>query len=171
MTAPDLAELVRELPRALGPYVRVARRAVRAGMQAAPVADAAVEVLRVVEAQPGVSVGRVAERLGVAPNTVSTHRQASSARRGWSSGGATTATAGRPRCTSRRTRTSGWPRGAGCATRCSPRRCCACPQPEREDLREALPAVRHLLEVLEQLGQERAAAVSSGTRTAAALEP
>ena len=162
MTAPDLAELVRDLPRALGPYVRVARRAVRAGMQAPPVPDASVEVLRVVEAQPGVSVGRVAERLGVAANTVSTivkelgeaglveRRRDDRDRRA----------ASLHLTASAHERLAAWGR---LRDEVLTEALLRLPATEREDLRRALPAVRHLLEVLEQLGQERAAAMSSRT--------
>ncbi len=166
MTAPDPAELVRDLPRALGPYLRVSRRAVRAGMQAAPVADASVEVLRVVEAQPGVSVGRVAERLGVAANTVSTlvrelaeaglveRRRDDRDRRA----------ASLHLTASAHERLAVWARLRDEVLATALARL---PEPERADLARALPAVRHLLEVLEQVGQERAASMSSSTRSAA----
>ncbi|SCL28567.1 DNA-binding transcriptional regulator, MarR family [Micromonospora nigra] len=57
---------------ALGDLHRVLRRAAtqRAGRVALP--DAQVEVLLLVQRQPGIGVREAAERLGTAPNTVST---------------------------------------------------------------------------------------------------
>ncbi|MER5337639.1 MarR family transcriptional regulator [Micromonospora sp. NPDC002717] len=65
-------ETVDLLSGALGDLHRVLRRAAsqRAGRVALP--DAQVEVLRLVQRQPGVGVREAAERLGTAPNTVST---------------------------------------------------------------------------------------------------
>ncbi|MEU4639272.1 MarR family transcriptional regulator [Micromonospora sp. NPDC023814] len=65
-------ETVDQLSGALGDLHRVLRRAAsqRAGRVALP--DAQVEVLRLVQRQPGVGVREAAERLGTAPNTVST---------------------------------------------------------------------------------------------------
>ncbi|MFG3713257.1 MarR family winged helix-turn-helix transcriptional regulator [Micromonospora sp. NPDC047730] len=65
-------ETVDQLSGALGDLHRVLRRAAsqRAGSVALP--DAQVEVLRLVQRQPGVGVREAAERLGTAPNTVST---------------------------------------------------------------------------------------------------
>ena len=71
---PDKGELValaRELP-VLATLARVARRAVRRSSQLPALPDAQVEVLRVVEASPGIGTGRVAEQLQLVPNTVST---------------------------------------------------------------------------------------------------
>jgi DNA-binding MarR family transcriptional regulator len=65
-------ETVDQLSAALGDLHRVLRRAAsqRAGRVALP--DAQVEVLRLVQRQPGIGVREAAERLGTAPNTVST---------------------------------------------------------------------------------------------------
>ncbi|MFG3697069.1 MarR family winged helix-turn-helix transcriptional regulator [Micromonospora sp. NPDC047620] len=65
-------ETVDQLSGALGDLHRVLRRAAsqRAGRVALP--DGQVEVLRLVQRQPGVGVREAAERLGTAPNTVST---------------------------------------------------------------------------------------------------
>ncbi len=68
----ELVALARELP-VLAALTRVARRVVRrAGVGLPTLPDAQVEVLRVVEATPGVGTGRVAEQLQLVPNTVST---------------------------------------------------------------------------------------------------
>ncbi|MEV5764841.1 MarR family winged helix-turn-helix transcriptional regulator [Micromonospora sp. NPDC052213] len=69
---PVTDETVDQLSGALGDLHRVLRRAAsqRAGRVALP--DAQVEVLRLVQRQPGVGVREAAERLGTAPNTVST---------------------------------------------------------------------------------------------------
>lgn len=69
--AGDVAALARALPQVLGPFSRVARRAVRRGFPR-PLPDAQVSVLRTVEAAPGIGTAAVADRLQVAPNTVST---------------------------------------------------------------------------------------------------
>ncbi|MER7331190.1 MULTISPECIES: MarR family transcriptional regulator [unclassified Micromonospora] len=65
-------ETVDQLGGALGDLHRVLRRAAiqRAGRVTLP--DAQVEVLRLVQRQPGVGVREAAERLGTAANTVST---------------------------------------------------------------------------------------------------
>lgn len=65
-------EMVDRLGGAVGELHRALRRRAvqRAGRVALP--DAQVEVLRLVQRQPGVSVREAAERLGTAPNTVST---------------------------------------------------------------------------------------------------
>ncbi|MFF0722768.1 MULTISPECIES: MarR family winged helix-turn-helix transcriptional regulator [unclassified Micromonospora] len=65
-------ETLGQLSGALGDLQRVLRRtaAQRTGRVALP--DAQVEVLRLVQRQPGVSVREAAQRLGTAPNTVST---------------------------------------------------------------------------------------------------
>ncbi|MBL6275201.1 MarR family transcriptional regulator [Micromonospora fiedleri] len=65
-------ETLAELGAALGDLHRVLRRTAsqRTGRVALP--DAQVEVLRLVQRQPGISVREAAERLGTAPNTVST---------------------------------------------------------------------------------------------------
>ncbi|WP_433390402.1 MarR family winged helix-turn-helix transcriptional regulator [Micromonospora sp. KLBMP9576] len=65
-------ETVEQLSGALGDLHRVLRRAAsqRAARTALP--DAQVEVLRLVRRWPGIGVREAAERLGTAPNTVST---------------------------------------------------------------------------------------------------
>ncbi|MFG1775989.1 MarR family winged helix-turn-helix transcriptional regulator [Micromonospora sp. NPDC049048] len=65
-------ETVDQLGGALGDLHRMLRRAAmqRVGRVALP--DAQVEVLRLVERWPGIGVREAAERLGTAPNTVST---------------------------------------------------------------------------------------------------
>ncbi|RIV36025.1 MarR family winged helix-turn-helix transcriptional regulator [Micromonospora radicis] len=65
-------ETLGELSTALGDLHRVLRRRAsqRSGRVALP--DAQVEVLRLVQRQPGISVREAAERLGTAANTVST---------------------------------------------------------------------------------------------------
>ena len=65
-------ETLGELGAALGDLHRVLRRTAsqRTGRRALP--DAQVEVLRLVQRQPGISVREAAERLGTAANTVST---------------------------------------------------------------------------------------------------
>lgn len=72
MADDELLELARALPQALGPFQRVMRRAVRRDFPLPPLGDAQVAVLRTVEASPGLGTAAVAERLQVAPNTVST---------------------------------------------------------------------------------------------------
>ncbi|MFE9644430.1 MarR family winged helix-turn-helix transcriptional regulator [Streptomyces sp. NPDC006365] len=71
---PERAEvlgLVRQLP-LLGAVSRVARRAVRRQVTEERLPDAQIEVLRTVEANPGIGTRAVAERLQLVPNTVST---------------------------------------------------------------------------------------------------
>ena len=71
---PERAEvlgLVRQLP-LLGAVSRAARRAVRRQIPGERIPDAQIEVLRTVEAQPGIGTRLVAERLQLVPNTVST---------------------------------------------------------------------------------------------------
>lgn len=68
----DVEDLARALPQALGPFTRVLRRSVRRGFPRPPLGDPQVAVLRTVEASPGLGTAAVAERLQVAPNTVST---------------------------------------------------------------------------------------------------
>ncbi|MFI7026090.1 MarR family winged helix-turn-helix transcriptional regulator [Micromonospora sp. NPDC049900] len=65
-------ETLGQLSDALGDLHRVLRRTVtqRTGRAALP--DTQVEVLRLVQRQPGISVREAAQRLGIAPNTVST---------------------------------------------------------------------------------------------------
>ncbi|MGK5520364.1 MarR family winged helix-turn-helix transcriptional regulator [Micromonospora sp. URMC 107] len=65
-------ETVDQLGGALGDLHRVLRRAAtqRAARTALP--DAQVEVLRLVQRWPGIGVREAAERLGTAPNTIST---------------------------------------------------------------------------------------------------
>jgi DNA-binding MarR family transcriptional regulator len=74
VTGPERAEvlsLARQL-RLFGAVSRVARRAVRRHASMARLPDAQVEVLRTVEAHPGIGTGAVAERVQMVPNTVST---------------------------------------------------------------------------------------------------
>lgn len=68
----DIEELVRQVPRALNPFARLIRRAVRADPPLPLVPYAQVEVLRVLEDTPDLSVRGVADVLQLAPNTVST---------------------------------------------------------------------------------------------------
>ncbi|WP_224404037.1 MarR family winged helix-turn-helix transcriptional regulator [Pseudonocardia sp. ICBG1034] len=65
-------ELVRQVPRVLNPFARLIRRAVRADPPLPLVPYAQVEVLRVLEDSPDLSVRAVADVLQLAPNTVST---------------------------------------------------------------------------------------------------
>ena len=65
------AELARALP-VLGSVGRVVRRAVRRRFPLRPLTDPQVAVLRTVEGSPGIASGAVAERLQLAPSTVST---------------------------------------------------------------------------------------------------
>ena len=65
-------ELVRQIPRVLNPFARLIRRAVRADPPLPLVPYAQVEVLRVLEDTPDLSVRGVADVLQLAPNTVST---------------------------------------------------------------------------------------------------
>ncbi|MEV1289906.1 MarR family winged helix-turn-helix transcriptional regulator [Micromonospora sp. NPDC049679] len=67
----DMVDLARELP-LFGAVARVARRAVRRHAALPPLPEAQVQVLRAVEANPGIGTGAVAERLQLVPNTVST---------------------------------------------------------------------------------------------------
>jgi DNA-binding MarR family transcriptional regulator len=67
----EVLGLVRQLP-LLGAVSRVARRAVRRQAPGERLPDAQVEVLRAVEAHPGIGTRAVAERLQLVPNTVST---------------------------------------------------------------------------------------------------
>lgn len=60
------------LPEVLGPFQRALRRSVQATFPLALIPDAQADLLRTVEAHPGVSVGEAATALGVAANTVST---------------------------------------------------------------------------------------------------
>ncbi|MFI6578865.1 MarR family winged helix-turn-helix transcriptional regulator [Nocardiopsis sp. NPDC050513] len=76
MTGPDregaeVLRLARQLP-LLGAVSRVARRAVRRHAALERLPDAQVEVLRTVEAHPGIGTRGVADRLQLVPNTVST---------------------------------------------------------------------------------------------------
>nr|MDT0656448.1 MarR family transcriptional regulator [Micromonospora sp. DSM 115978] len=61
-----------ELSGALGDLHRVLRRTVSGRLGRPPLPDAQVEVLRLVEREPGISVKETAEKLRTAPNTVST---------------------------------------------------------------------------------------------------
>lgn len=67
---PD-ADLATALP-VLGSVGRVVRRAVRRRFPLRPLTDPQVAVLRTVEGSPGIASGAVAERLQLAPSTVST---------------------------------------------------------------------------------------------------
>jgi DNA-binding MarR family transcriptional regulator len=67
----EVVGLARQLP-LLGAVSRVARRAVRRQASAERLPDAQIEVLRTVEAHPGIGPRAVAERLQLVPNTVST---------------------------------------------------------------------------------------------------
>ncbi|MEV7068120.1 MarR family winged helix-turn-helix transcriptional regulator [Streptomyces collinus] len=67
----EVLGLVRQLP-LLGAVSRVARRAVRRQVAQERLPDAQIEVLRTVEAHPGIGTRGVAERLQLVPNTVST---------------------------------------------------------------------------------------------------
>jgi DNA-binding MarR family transcriptional regulator len=71
LESPDDAELARALP-VLGAVGRVLRRAVRRRFPLRPLSDPQVAVLRTVESSPGIAPGAVAERLQLAPSTVST---------------------------------------------------------------------------------------------------
>ncbi|WP_214371299.1 MarR family winged helix-turn-helix transcriptional regulator [Pseudonocardia sp. H11422] len=64
--------LVSALPGALGPFFRLIRAAVRADLPAPGLPPADVDLLRVVERHPGITVAGAADVLRVAPNTVST---------------------------------------------------------------------------------------------------
>ncbi|MDT0566334.1 MarR family winged helix-turn-helix transcriptional regulator [Streptomyces sp. DSM 3412] len=67
----EVLGLVRQLP-LLGAVSRVARRAVRRQVSQERLPDAQIEVLRTVEAHPGIGTRAVAEWLQLVPNTVST---------------------------------------------------------------------------------------------------
>ena len=162
MTEDAVAELVRDLPRTLGPFLRVSRRAVRTGLPAATVRDAAVEVLRVIEGEPGLSVGRVAELIGVAANTVSTlvgelvesglverHRDPRDRR-----------AASLHLTEEARERLESWSRRRDEVLTAALGRL---GEQECDALREALPALRSLMVALDEGTQERVAAMSSGT--------
>jgi DNA-binding MarR family transcriptional regulator len=71
--APSLEEtLAADLAAAWGGARRRLRRGARAVVGGEPLTGAQVELLRLVEAQPGIGVGEAAGALHVAPNTVST---------------------------------------------------------------------------------------------------
>ena len=61
-----------ELSTLLGRLHRTLRRAARSDLPDEPLPAAQIEVLRVVQSQPGIGVKAVATELGTAPNTVST---------------------------------------------------------------------------------------------------
>jgi DNA-binding MarR family transcriptional regulator len=67
---PDDAALVHGLP-VLGSVGRVLRRAVRRRFPLRPLTEPQVAVLRTVEGSPGIASGAVADRLQLAPSTVS----------------------------------------------------------------------------------------------------
>ncbi|WP_229402529.1 MarR family winged helix-turn-helix transcriptional regulator [Micromonospora okii] len=68
---PEMVLLARETI-LFGALARTARRAVRRQVAAAGLPQAQVEVLRAVQAQPGIGTRAVAQRLQLVPNTVST---------------------------------------------------------------------------------------------------
>ncbi|GAA4696210.1 hypothetical protein GCM10023215_37750 [Pseudonocardia yuanmonensis] len=68
----DTAALAAAVPGALGPFFRLIRGAVRVDLPTPGLPTAEVDLLRVVERDPGITVAAAAERLRVAPNTVST---------------------------------------------------------------------------------------------------
>lgn len=71
--APSLEEtLAADLSAAWGGARRRLRRGARAVVGGEPLRGAQVELLRLVEAQPGIGVGEAAGALHLAPNTVST---------------------------------------------------------------------------------------------------
>jgi DNA-binding MarR family transcriptional regulator len=71
--APSLEEtLAAELTAAWGGVRRRLRRGARAVVGGEPLRGAQIELLRVVETQPGIGVGEAASALHLAPNTVST---------------------------------------------------------------------------------------------------
>jgi DNA-binding MarR family transcriptional regulator len=71
-TGNDLDNLARELLRSWAQVIRVLRRRVRSAMAEPALPRAQVELLRAVEAEPGIRVGDAARSLRLAPNTVST---------------------------------------------------------------------------------------------------
>jgi DNA-binding MarR family transcriptional regulator len=71
-TASHEAGAAAELLAAIGAVRRTARRAVRQRWHAEPLPMAQAELLRLVAAQPGISVAEAAAELRLAPNTVST---------------------------------------------------------------------------------------------------
>jgi DNA-binding MarR family transcriptional regulator len=66
------AALAAAVPGALGPFFRLIRGAVGVDLPTPGLPPAEVDLLRVVERRPGITVAAAAERLRVAPNTVST---------------------------------------------------------------------------------------------------
>ncbi|MEV4756789.1 MarR family transcriptional regulator [Micromonospora sp. NPDC049559] len=68
----EIAAAAAVLAGALGDLHRVLRRSASRRAGRVPLPDAQVELLRLVERRPGVSVKEAAERLGTAANTVST---------------------------------------------------------------------------------------------------
>ncbi|MFC5951421.1 MarR family winged helix-turn-helix transcriptional regulator [Pseudonocardia lutea] len=70
--ADDPAALAAAVPGALGPFFRLIRAAVRVDLPTPGLPTAEVDLLRVVERHPGITVAAAAERLRLAPNTVST---------------------------------------------------------------------------------------------------
>jgi DNA-binding MarR family transcriptional regulator len=70
--APDRTEAAAELLAAISALRRTARRAVRQQWLAEPLPMAQSELLRLVAAQPGITVAEAAGELRLAPNTVST---------------------------------------------------------------------------------------------------
>src|SRR5689334_7746326 len=71
--APSLEEaLAADLGAAWGGVRRRLRRGARAAVGGEPLTGAQVELLRLVESQPGIGVGEAAGTLHLAPNTVST---------------------------------------------------------------------------------------------------
>lgn len=68
----DLETLARALVEDLGALRRLLRRRVRAVMDVPALPGGQVELLRLVESEPGIRVGDAARALRLAPNTVST---------------------------------------------------------------------------------------------------
>ncbi|MGD0166797.1 MAG: MarR family transcriptional regulator [Gaiellaceae bacterium] len=71
-SSPDLDTLARDLIEDLGAIRRLLRRRVRMAMTEPALPTAQIELLRLVEAEPGIRVGDAARALRLAPNTVST---------------------------------------------------------------------------------------------------
>ena len=72
MAASPSGALAARLAPAIGRLRRSLNRLTRAGTRRPPIAEAQLEVLRLVERHPSIRVQEVAATLGVAPNTVST---------------------------------------------------------------------------------------------------
>lgn len=68
----ETRELSAGLLTVIGPLRRALRRVGRRGLPEDPLPTSQAELLRVVRLQPGIGVGEAAQQLGVAANTVST---------------------------------------------------------------------------------------------------